>query len=352
MNRNYYYCAFPLTGMLLFCNSVSAQQDRYTDSNSTNRVTLSLRFGLNIHAKFMGIGGNFGPGATPGFYDDGYVVTANPPNTSPNPSYTTYWGYDNVSQLVGSGPASYTGVALSHSTAVGFAPDASVGGNKPYAGFELSYDRELFVKEDWHDMRFGVEAALNYMNMSLKNSSAYNGVTVSTTTDIYGFPIAAAAPPFADSGLPGQQALHVPADSTGTVLSPGATFLAQDHFNADLWGGRLGPYVELPLSEKLNLRLSGGLAVGWLSGNDSWTQTLTPSEGNPITDSGGGHASKWLWGYFASLDATWQFNKRWAVDGAVQYQDLGRFDRTFQGREVQLDLSRSLFLEAGISYSF
>jgi len=110
--------------------------------------------------------------------------------------------------------------------------------------------------------------------------------------------------------------------------------------------------VELPLSEKWDLRLSGGLAVGLLNGNESWKQTLTPSGGNPITLGGGGGAFETLWGYYASLDATWQINKRWAVDGAVQFQDLGKFNHNFGGRQVELDLSRSLFVELGVSYSF
>src|SRR5277367_5804130 len=106
MKKNHYNWAIPLTGAVLFGTAVSAsaQQDQIIYLTSTNRVTLSLRYGLNIHARFMGIGGNPIPGS---IYNDGYVVTASPPNTSPNPNYTTYWGYDSTAQLVGS-PGAYT----------------------------------------------------------------------------------------------------------------------------------------------------------------------------------------------------------------------------------------------------
>ena len=350
MKKNHNHWVIPLTGVVLFSAAVSAEQDRYTYLNSTNRVTLSLRFGLNIHSKFMGIGGSLAAGSAPNGYYDGYVVTASPPNTSPNPNYTTYWGYDNTTQLLGA-PGAYTGVEFHSATATATSSDVSSGGDKPYPGFELSYDRELLEKENWRDLRFGLEAALNYMNISLNNVSAF-GATASTTSEDYSFPIPIPnPPPFTDTGLPGQPALHVPG-TPGPASSTSATILTRDHFDADLWGGRLGPYVELPLTKKFDLRLSGGLAIGLLNANESWQQTLMPSGGGSSTTAGGGDAFETLWGYYASVDATWQINHRWAVDGALQFQDLGKFDHSFQGRQVELDLSRSLFVELGISYSF
>ena len=360
MKNNHHHWAIPLTGALLFGTAVSAEQDKITYLNSTNRVTLSLRFGLNIHAKFSGIGGSFQPGSPaangrltpngdPYNYDDGYVLTDSTGNYL---GLTTYWGYDTASQY---NPGADT-VAFNRTTAAGIAADSSSGSDKPYPGFELTYDREFLKKENWHDMRFGLEAALNYMKISVNNSSSASG-TVSTTTDVYQLPgTTPSSAPFQgtfDGSPGGYSLLGVPPISSSTVVTPGATFMTQDHFDAGLWGGRLGPYVELPLSEKWNLRLSGGLAVGLLNGNATWNQTLTvPGGGSPITAAGGGDAFQMLWGYYASLDATWQINKRWAVDGAVQFQDLGKFSHSFQGRRVELDLSRSLFVELGVSYSF
>jgi hypothetical protein len=363
MKKNHYQWAIPLTGMVLFGTAVSAEQDKYTYMNSTNRVTLSLRFGLNIHSKFSGIGNSFAsgsiygnarrtPNGDPYNYGDGYVLTDSTGNFL---GLTTYWGYDSTAAQYNSAADT---IALHQTTATGIPSDASSGGDKPFPGFELAYDRELLEKENWHDMRFGLEAALNYMKISLNSSSTF-GATVATMTDIYQLP--GTTPPAATPGAPFQGTFDgspggysLLGSRISSVLgSPtSATFLTQDHFNADLWGGRLGPYVELPLTKNLDLRLSGGLAIGLLNGNESWTQTLTPLGGSPVTASGGGDAFQTLWGYYASLDADWQINKRWAVDGAVQFQDLGKFTHNFGGRQVELDLSRSLFVELGISYSF
>jgi hypothetical protein len=40
------------------------------------------------------------------------------------------------------------------------------------------------------------------------------------------------------------------------------------------------------------------------------------------------------------------------VEAGVQFQDLGLYDHNFGGRSVELDLSKSIFLHAGVSFSF
>ena len=342
MKKNHCHWAVPLIGVLLMGTGVSvlAEQDKYTYLDSTNRVTLSLRFGLNIHAKFTGIGSAGGAG----HYFDGYVLTDSTGNYL---GYTSYWGYNNASQY--NYPPNNT-FSFHRPAATGITSEISDSDN-PYPGVELTYDRQLGIKEDWHHMRYGVEGALNYMKISMNNNSSYNAAV---TTDTYPFGGIAGQQPLPGfqgsfSGNPGDPVLVVPGTSTTT---PGGTLQTQDHFDADLWGGRLGPYVELPLTKNFDLRLSGGLAVGLLNGNGSWQEKFYLN-GNTIgTLSGGGDDFDALWGYYVSLDATWQINHRWSLDGAVQFQDLGTYDHNFGGRGVELDLSRSLFVELGVSYSF
>jgi hypothetical protein len=59
-----------------------------------------------------------------------------------------------------------------------------------------------------------------------------------------------------------------------------------------------------------------------------------------------------LWGGYASLNATCQMDEHWSFIGGVQFQDLGKYNHSFDGRKVSLDLSQSVFVLAGISYSF
>jgi hypothetical protein len=341
MKTNHYRLAAPLTGVLVLGTGVSAsaEQDNYTNLDSTNRVTLSFRLGMNIHAKFTGIGTAAGFGN----YYDGYVLTDSTGNYL---GYTSYWGYQNPNQY-DSGANTF---AFHKSLGTG-APSSISGSDNPYPGVEMTYDRQLGIKEDWHHLRYGVEGALNYMPVSMHNNGSYN---VSVTTDTYLFGGVPGQIPLPGhqglfSGNPGDPVLVVPGSS---ALTPGGTLLTQNHFDADLWGGRLGPYVEFPLGKKIDLRLSGGLAVGLLDGSSSWQEKLSLNGNNLGTLSGSGDNFDVLWGYYASLNVTWQINHRWGVAGGVQYQDLGIYSHNFGGRGVELDLSRTLFLELGVSYSF
>lgn len=342
MNKSH-LAALPLAGAVLLGGAARAVADETpalerADLEHTNRIVVSARFGLDVRPKFSGIGLP-AAGAANGYFD-GYVVTASPPNLSPNPDYTTYWGYNNSSQLLAA-PGGYSGVAFHTPTAAG--GTGSDGGGDVSTGFEVAYLRQLFEREDWHHLRFGVEGAFNFMPFSANDQSAF-AVNVSQTD--YSFPIAIAAPPpFADNGGPGQPALHVP--GTPGPGSSGA-LTVQDHFDGNLWGIRLGPYAELPATDNFSLRLSGGLAAGLVQGDETWRETISGLG----SASGGGNDTSVLWGFYLGLAADYQISRHWGVDVGVQFQDLGTYSHNFGGRTAQLDLGGSFFLQAGISYSF
>ena len=326
--------------LLLVATAAVAAEPRSIERanlDSTNRITASLRFGLNISGKFTGTGGTSG-GA--GHYLDGYAL-ADVRGAGPR---TWNWGYDYASQLNASAPSS---VDMHRYAAPGVAGENS--GDVPTStGFEVTYDYGLGVKEDWHDLRYGIEAAFNFMPVDFNSGGTYGNVW----RDTYGYTPGTTPPPAPYAGGPQGPnfEINVPATS---ALVPGATFLAQQHFDANLWGFRLGPYLETPLSQKLSLHLSGGLAVGILDASANWKETLAlPSPANPTSVSGGGNDTSVLWGYYFGLDAVYRFNPRWGADVGVQLQDLGTYGHNFGGRTAELDLSNSVFIQAGVSYSF
>src|SRR5580704_14794599 len=108
MKRTHRNWKVPVSGALVLATAVSADQDLQTYLNSTNRVTVSLRYGLNIKGRFTGpssinfptsfplAGGRRTPNGDPYNYDDGYVLTDISGNAG---GQTWYWGYDNSSQV-------------------------------------------------------------------------------------------------------------------------------------------------------------------------------------------------------------------------------------------------------------
>ena len=366
MNRTRKNWTVPVSGALLFATAVSAEQDLQTYLNSTNRVTLSLRYGMNIKGRFKGA--SAGPNAafpmpaassrrTPNGdaynYDNGYVLT-DISGDAGNMSW--YWGYDNSSQV---NFANNT-IAFDRSTVAGV-PNVGDSGDSDlsHLGAELAYSRELGTKENWHHLHYGLELAVNWMPFTLNNQNHF-GISRYQITDTYGYTPGTTPPGYnVPAELPYQGTfegpnfvINVPPVSSVMTALPSADFIVQQHFDANLWGFRLGPYVEMPLSKRWSLRLSGGLAVGLLDGDASWRETLAVPGRAAITRTGGGSDQELLWGYYIGLQAAYQFNNRWGLEAVVQLQDLGVYDHNFGGRGVELDLSKAVFVHAGISFSF
>lgn len=357
----------PVSGALLFATAVSAEQDLQTYLNSTNRVTLSLRFGLNVSGRFKGGGAGlkFPAGQPLGVsrrtpngdlynYNNGYVLTDISGNAG-NQSW--YWGYDSASQV---NFADHT-ISFDRTTVASLpSGDASANDDSSHRGAELAYNYEIGVKENWHQFRYGLELAVNWLPVELNNNGVYNA-TLARLTDTYSYTPGTTPPGYLDpSALPYQGTfqgpnflINVPPVSSVSTLFSGGNFLVQQHFDANLWGVRLGPYIEMPLSRRLSLHFSGGLAVGLLDGEASWRQSLAlPNNPASYSIQGGGDNTALLWGYYVGLQVQYQFNDRWGVEAGVQFQDLGLYNHNFGGRTVELDLSKSLFVHAGISYSF
>jgi hypothetical protein len=363
MNKNQQVWLLPIAGSLLLATAAASSQDRpaYLERadnlDSTNRLTGSIRFGLNITGKFLNPGGSLNsrnpaangrrtPNGNNYNYDDGYVLKDVSGNAG---GQTWYWGYDNSSQVNASQANS---IDMHRVTAPGLPGENSA--DTPSVGAEVSYDYMLGVKENWHHLRYGVEMAVNFMPFNFDTGGSYN-TSIATRTDTYAYTSGTTPPgaPYQGSfGGPGFVIGSASVNST-TVFVPGANLNLSEHFNADLWGFRLGPYIEDPLTEKLSLHVSGGLAVGIVDANASWSETLTlPGGGGSTTTSGNGSDTQVMWGYYIGLDAVYQFNDRWSVDADVQFQDLGTYNHNFSGRTAQLDLSQSLFVQVGVSYSF
>lgn len=324
----------------------------------TNRLTASLRFGFNIKARFTG---NIGTLPPPPFgvtrttpngdnynYDDGYVLTDVSDNYG---GQTWYWGYDDsASQISGNN------ILLSRSTANGTIESPSTG-DDPHLGFEITYDRHLGRKRG---VNYGVEVAGNYLNISMRDSRSYLGSTT-RVTDAYSF-TPGTTPPATSSGNPYQGSYDgegfligaTPVSTTTMQVPGGVSVSGRREFDADLWGGRLGPYLDMALgsSTNWNLWISGGFAVGLLSADASWSETVSAPGPVTLASFGSGSDCDLRWGWYVAANLSYDINERWSAVAGVQFQDLGKYSHDFGGRTVEVDLSKSLFVTLGVSYRF
>ena len=154
----------------------------------TNRLSFSARLGFNISARFKGvnatpIGPPRNPRSTPSQpgrpngdpynYDDGYVLTDVSENYG---DQTWYWGYDSSSQISGNT------ILLSRTTRTTAGGATGSFDDDPSLGCELTYNRLLGVKGD---ARYGLEVAVNYLNLSLHANDTYRGAA---TRETYAYP--------------------------------------------------------------------------------------------------------------------------------------------------------------------
>jgi hypothetical protein len=67
------------------------------------------------------------------------------------------------------------------------------------------------------------------------------------------------------------------------TIPGGARVTGQRDFNADMFGVRLGPYIEIPLDKKnrFNVNFSGGLAMAVVSGEFRYRESTTIQERAP-----------------------------------------------------------------------
>ena len=241
---------------------------------------------------------------------------------------------------------------MHRSTVSADAPSATgVDEDNPQCGFEFAYDRELGKRDKLH---YGLEAAVNYMNFSFKDPSAFSA-NVSRLTDVYPFTPGTTPPTAPYQGSfngPGFVLGSTPVSSTTALIPGGATIVDQRNFDADIWGFRLGPYAEYPLGQNVDLWFSGGLAVALVDGSASWKETASLAGGGTMVGSGGGSDFGLLWGGYLSAKVSWQLSERWSAEGGVQYQYLGTYEHNFGGQVMQLDLSKSMFITIGLGYRF
>ena len=366
MNHTHSKWPMPVAGVLLAAAAASASQDLPDYFNSTNRLTVSFRYGLNIKGRFHEpatlnfpvslpvAGGRHTPNGDPYNYDNGYVLTDISGNAG-NQSW--YWGYDSASQV----DAANNTISFQRTTVPGAMPGGhDISDDSGRYGVEVAYNRELLRKEDWHDLRFGVEAAINFMPINFSGGTV-NSVSLTRTTDTYSYTPGTTPPGYLDPGeLPYQGTfqgpgflINVPSVSSAASLVPGSTFMVQQKFDGNLWGVRLGPYLEMPVTERLSLYLSGGLAAGLMDASVSWNESLTLPNGGPtLSQKGSGDNADLLWGAYVGLQAQYQFSDRWTAELGVQFQDLGTYSHDFGAGTAEVDLRNSIFIQAGLSFSF
>jgi hypothetical protein len=148
-------------------------------------------------------------------------------------------------------------------------------------------------------------------------------------------------------GNPVIGATQVGPTSMSTVTAP---VTGSRRFEADVFGLRFGPFLEVPLGGDLFLTISGGLSLAEVRSDFKFNDTTAIVNG--ISAAGSGSDQNVQMGAYVAGNMIYKLGGTWELFGGVQYQDVGRYSHKENGRKAVLDLSKSLFVVLGASVSF
>ncbi len=342
---------FPLAGVVLWGGIGALRADDKTSApngddkiiapganddacSDVNRVSLGYRIGFNMPLKLKNIAA---PSAYPASlngktYQDGFVNYDNLGQTIDTLSgATTYFGY-NAGAYVTPGNAS---MVLHNSSSGTIQSDVDSG---PYSGIELNYDHEIGRHQSW---RWGIEGAFNWMDFSAHPKIVAPAGVLGADAFSLGY-----TPPSAPYTGPYNSGPFEPL--LGTDYTPVPVMVASS-FEANFYGFRLGPYLDLPVNKHLLLTFSAGLSVTIVDGAFSYVES-NPSQG--VTSSANASDVDVLPGGYVSGQATVKLSKSLNVFAGLQFQSSDDYKITAGNKQADIGLSQSLYFTTGLSYSF
>lgn len=321
------------------------------EQTSRNRVQISYQMGLNITANFRNLGGfaaQSNPGPATGTavnrtYDNGYNLVDVSGNAG---GQTWYWGYTDSSSLQGNRLV----LDSSSSLANGISRDNS---SDPQHGFEIALNHELY-RHPSRDWRLGIQGAFGYTRVSITDNRTLFA-TVRRVSDAYAIPAGVVVPqaPYAGTSEgPGPVIGSEPVSRSTTDLVDGAIISGERTLDANVFGFRLGPYLEMPLTDRFALIFGGGLFLAVADSNFKFRETVTIPDVGTQTYSGSGGQTDVLVGGYVGANLQYALTEEVGLLVGARFQGAGRSVTRDQGRQAILNLNESVIVSIGASYSF
>lgn len=311
----------------------------------TRHFRVGALVGLNIGASFhtQGTFGSSGNNPAQGVYDDGYVKDDATGNAG---GLTSNWGYTGASQYDAA-----THTLQMHATSSFSTTQSGDGDGKPYPGFELAYGANFWY---WRSARVGWELGFGLLPITISESFANAPATINRTT--YNFDTGNLVPPGAPyQGGAGGTGPLIPRNyfSSSTEQIDGGTVSGTQSLNVNLYTLRLGPTFYWDLSQSVGMSLGAGPAIGLVSGDYSYNETI--SAGGFSVNNGRISGADIVFGGYVNGTVMYHVNDfGQTADLYLSAQYMPMSDAAFggNGREGRLDLGGQVYISAGINWPF
>jgi len=315
----------------------------------TRHFHIGAIVGLNIKADFS-MNGTFdiaGNAIANGNYSDGYV---HPGNNSFG--QTGSWGYNNASQYNPTGGSDGLGSVAMHSATAYTTANSSQQDGGPFAGFDMVYGDNLFY---WKHARVGWELGFSLLPVIINNSvSSSAKVNQSTFTFDTGGIIMPQAPYRGGSGGQAPTISDHPVVTQDTV---DGTVTGTEELDVMVYALRFGPSFYWDLNEHLGFSMSGGPAVGIVSGSYQFNEVVsTPASGTTpavnTRNNGGSDETHVVYGGYVNGTLMYHVINDADFYLSAQYMPMGSATFSDGGREGKLDLGGQVYISVGISWPF
>jgi hypothetical protein len=307
-----------------------------------NRLSVAARFSFGITAQVRNLAV---PQPTAPDYHDGF---ARPDINGSADGTTWYWGYQADSQIVGDD--------LQLHTVTGAPSDGRTAesGDDLQAGFEVMYGRELGrLTLGKRRLPWGIEAGISSLNSKIAVADNYSGV-VDVRTDSYALNgIVPPRAPYAGT-FDGPGPLISSSPHASRIDSVAATSAVDATIDSLLVGLKAGPFIEMPLSERLQLNLSAGIAALAAFNDFDFTETVSLS-GIPsaaLERTGEESDTSFVVGAYVEASVAYAVTEFLSLYVGGQYQYLGDVEVSGGGKEATLQMNNAFEAVIGLRTSF
>ncbi len=131
----------------------------------------------------------------------------------------------------------------------------------------------------------------------------------------------------------------------GAPTPTAAPITGNHNLDASLFDLRLGPSVNIPLGRRFSVQGSGGLALGVVDSHFTFTDSS-------LGVSGSGTHTGVLPGGYAELGFAYRVSRTASIYTGAQFEYLGDFRQSANGRSAELQLGATIFYELGVEFHF
>ena len=319
------------------------------DPDWTKNFRIGVLGGFNIKTSFK-MNGTFGiSGAAPGpagvgganhIYNDGYVKV----DSTGDKNLTWNWGINSAAQL-------QNNQLLMHSTDNFTTSAASEGKDSTFVGFDMAYGG-IFWRQD--RLRIGWELGFGLLPISVSDNSTMSARARQSTYafNTGGIDLSTLVPNLPYRGTSQGPGPEIQNKATLVSTTPEtATLTGTRTLDVVFYAFKLGPTLYWDLNRYTALEIGAGPALGLVSGNLKYNETLLLSTGN-TPNVGQIGATELTYGGYINAMVSFHTVRNGDLYIGAQYMPMGNVKVSGNGRQADLNLSGQIYISAGINWPF